>query len=746
MKKTLPALLAAATATLVLSACDGGGSGGVAMNEPPPAPRTPNILFVIMDDVGIDQMQSFGYGGLTPPSMPNMDAVAKAGVRFRNTWSMPECSPGRAAFFVGRYPIRTNIYQAIGPADLANSQLSPYDMTAPKMLKQANYESAMFGKFHLAGPENNEAENATPSVLGWDYFYGWIGGLPGSIDTTAGDDANAAGKYVCGFVPGNGGVAGPGIGVGDVNHGACRYADNTCSMVRRTSLRQDPAGLQCLASGGIFVPGSSCADPAPGGLDFDRQNAYYVSPLVIIDGGKVEEVPLTDPRARGYRTRIETDAAIDWIKSRAPTRPWMATVSYSAPHTPWQQPPGELLAGGLSVTGNLSCTDTGAGRIIQNEMTEAMDTEFGRLLVETGLARRADDGSLLYDPKASNTIIVIVGDNGTLGSAVKLPFQTDRAKGTAYQTGVWDPLIIAGPQVVQPDRDVEHMVNTVDLFQFFGEVAGIDAHQAVPRTIDSVGILPYLTNPGQGSLRTINFTIGGYNDQANGGRNGPCVISGSCTQIPVSKGVCEDNQGVWWGQGYSDASVVPSTPPGDGYPSCAAVNQALDGASQPMVSILPEISAAIRNDKYKLVENTVQTYDPGTKTIVAPVVTREFYEIDQAVPPKLDNEDLNLLKAGAPPLSAEAQAAYNELSAKFDEMMASNPDCPGDGNGDGVVDSRDASNWARIAHDWGLSSVYDFVVGGGPVDGTFDGKTDNFDQAVVDTNMNTTCRTTHGLY
>lgn len=39
----------------------------------------------------------------------------------------------------------------------------------------------------------------------------------------------------------------------------------------------------------------------------------------------------------------------------------------------------------------------------------------------------------------------------------------------------------AGPQVAQPGREVDNMVNAVDLFQFFGEVAGVDAHQAVPR-------------------------------------------------------------------------------------------------------------------------------------------------------------------------------------------------------------------------------------------------------------------------
>ena len=47
-----------------------------------PGTNPPNILFIIMDDVGIDQMKIFGYGGATPPATPNIDAVAHAGVRF----------------------------------------------------------------------------------------------------------------------------------------------------------------------------------------------------------------------------------------------------------------------------------------------------------------------------------------------------------------------------------------------------------------------------------------------------------------------------------------------------------------------------------------------------------------------------------------------------------------------------------------------------------------------------------------
>lgn len=721
------AWFAAAAALLLLSSCGGGSGGGSA--------QAPNILFVIMDDVGIDQMAAFGYGGEFPPPMPNIEAVASAGVKFRNTWSMPECSPGRAAFFVGRFPLRTNIYQAIGPNDLANSQLGPDDVTVPKLLKRAGYQSAMFGKFHLAGPENNPDGNATPATLGWDHFYGWVGGLPGSIDATAGGVYDA-GRWSCGFYP---------------HHfaGSCHYADQRCEDMPQPSLDQDATGLQCLAKGGIFVDHHACGDPLPAGasLAFDRQNAYYVSPLVVIDKGGVEEVPLTDSRARGYRTTIETDAAIRWIQSRPTGTPWMATVSYSAAHTPWQHAPKRLSPRSTPRVSRdvLDCGNTLHGRILQNQMTEAMDTEFGRLLVETGLARRAADGSLAYDPKASNTVIVIVGDNGSLGFAVKPPFSVSLAKGTSYQTGVWVPLIVAGPQVARPGREVAHMVNSVDLFQLFGELAGLDVHKEVPRTVDAAALLPYLRDPGQGSLRTINFTQSGVNIQANDGRNGPCVMNrtstagGTCTLIPTAKSVCEDNSGVWWGKDYTDASVIPNG--GAGYARCWQVNQAIltaDASALP-VQILPERTSAIRDEHYKLLRNTVVNYDPATNASREDVAT-EFYAIDQATPrPKLEDPDSNdLLKQ---PLAADARQSYDTLVAKLDELLASEPACPGDGNRDGVVDTGDLQGWRSIAVRWGLSSVYDFMVGS-----VFDGRTDGADERVIVQNMGQTCPRTHGVY
>ena len=95
---------------------------------------------------------------------PNIDAIAHAGVRFRNVWSMPECSPSRAMFFEGRYPLRTNIFSAMLSTDLANSQVSPYEVTTPNLLRTVNYDSGPFGKFHLAGADTNPFEYASPHL------------------------------------------------------------------------------------------------------------------------------------------------------------------------------------------------------------------------------------------------------------------------------------------------------------------------------------------------------------------------------------------------------------------------------------------------------------------------------------------------------------------------------------------------------------------------------------------------------
>src|SRR5690606_6405784 len=111
----LPKVPLALLSILLLAApamADDGGALFADGFERDDSARPPNILFIVLDDLGLDQLDFYGYGGLVPPRTPNLAAIAEAGLKFRNAWSMPTCTPTRATFFTGRYPSTTNILNA----------------------------------------------------------------------------------------------------------------------------------------------------------------------------------------------------------------------------------------------------------------------------------------------------------------------------------------------------------------------------------------------------------------------------------------------------------------------------------------------------------------------------------------------------------------------------------------------------------------------------------------------------------
>jgi len=689
----------------------------------------PNILFIVMDDVGIDQMKLFGYGGPQPPSTPTIDQIAGSGIRFRNTWAMPACSTSRSVFYDGRFPLRTDVYGALGPDDLANSQVSPYELTIPKLLKQKGYKSALFGKFHIGLQSHNPFGLSMVSSVGWDTFEGWLDytGDPSSIDGTAGGVA-AEGTWSCGFVPGAEAPGGSDLG-------ACYAADGSCQVLRREGAV--PPGRICRDKGGIFDPardaqrdpGKICQPKVPDYIQFSTLNGHYVSPLARThESGLVEFLPRTDIRARTFRGTVPVNAAIDWINRQPKDQPWMATVAFASAHTPVMQPPPDLLPPGAADTNRLDCGNPVDQRILTNQMIEALDSELGRLLVAIGIADRGPNGRLRYRPRSTDTMVVILGDNGSFGNTVKPPFDPSRAKGTAYQTGVWVPLVIAGPRVNRPNREVRHMVNIADLYQLFGELAGINVKRAVPRTIDSVPMLPYLVNPRQGSIRKWNFTQVGPNEQANHTLNGPCTIGGTCTQIPVTPGVCQDNGGIWWG----NHSTQPNVPPG-GYQYCCQVNMWVTQNQPPnstYYTIQPLSAVAVRNKRYKLVRNFSLKNDPAYTSCV-PMKTDEFYEINEAARTprlKLDRAEAEIPPEGR---TAVQKANFKSLNRRLDKVLSSQPPCPGDGNIDGVVNSKDLADWRFFADlAKGQSSWYDF---------NQDGLTNGEDEAIILANLGTRC-------
>jgi arylsulfatase A-like enzyme len=111
--------------------------------SPPPA-QAENLLLVILDDVGIDQVDAYGLGAHPKPRMPTLDTLASRGVRFTQAWSTPLCSSTRASIVTGRPPYEHRIGAALQTGE---DGLDPSEVSLPELLP--NHRSAVFGKWHL---------------------------------------------------------------------------------------------------------------------------------------------------------------------------------------------------------------------------------------------------------------------------------------------------------------------------------------------------------------------------------------------------------------------------------------------------------------------------------------------------------------------------------------------------------------------------------------------------------------------
>ncbi|MGN6552234.1 MAG: sulfatase-like hydrolase/transferase [Verrucomicrobiota bacterium] len=649
--------------------------------------RPPNILFIIMDDVGIDQLSTFNPFIAHPVPTPAIDTLVRRGVSFNNCWMMPECSPSRSCFFTGRFPLRTGVDTAILDYDLPAAQVSPYEMTTPRVLARAGYSSALIGKYHLGGPSNNPDGFRAPAALGWNYFNGNLHGGPPSIDATLGGQTTNTALYPCGFPTGSqrgvGWFQKSGKTYCDDNNGA-GYTGHECVML---------GGIPALTVSGAFAQSCAEATLTP---DFTLYNGYYVWPRVVNEGKH-----LTRSTSREYMSIANTDDALEWIQRRAPKRgsgrsnpgmPWMCTVSYNSIHTPYQQPPTNLYPPGFTWPVEIpeGGTNSAQIKVLSDLMLYAMDQEIGRLLVGAGLATRLPSGDLEYTPEATDTMIVLVGDNGTYLSSVNTPYNPLRSKSSPYQTGVCAPMVVAGPLVSEPGRTVTNMVNAVDLFQLFGEIAGLDVHKLVPasHTLDCQPILPYLTNPNQGSFRTYNFSQLGDGVKPSSVQTWPSVFTVAGQKIGNdilfnTAELCADAGGEWFGPG---APVM--------YTNCCDVRANV----YPNLIIQPSHVWAVRNDRYKLVKSERASCDSD-------VDPYELYDLQptESNPIGLDNSFNNLLQNDS--LTPEQSQALADLQLELQNILNSEPQCSGDGNLDKVVNHKDVSGVHRF---WGQPSVFDF--------------------------------------
>jgi hypothetical protein len=140
-----------------------------------PAAGPPNVLIVLLDDVGTDKIAVFGEHP-RPPKTPVIDQLAREGVRFPNAYGYPLCSPTRAALMTGRYG-RRNGLGVIIPWN-GTWELPLDEVLLPELLESSGTEwsTAVIGKWHLSGPRTANGYSH-PNRQGFDHAAGSINNL-----------------------------------------------------------------------------------------------------------------------------------------------------------------------------------------------------------------------------------------------------------------------------------------------------------------------------------------------------------------------------------------------------------------------------------------------------------------------------------------------------------------------------------------------------------------------------------------
>ncbi len=400
-----------------------------------------NILLIVCDDLGVDQVDCYGVPGGTGTT-PTLDALASSGLRFQWSYAMPVCSPTRMTIHSGRLPGRTGIwYGELSPHDLGGYGVlewepAPSEVFLGSQLRAAGYRTGHFGKWHLHHPTSASAYDFVRQKGGFDEHRGWTWNFdPRSNGSHATETATHYFQWprlVNGVID-NAGAPAPGSLVG-----ASGSPTDFCANYVTTQTVDDALAWIASASSPFFA---SIAFQAP-------------------------HVPLQAPPSNLHSQPLVYPAGHP--KAGAPV------------------PDGTIWA-----ALDLNCKNHGFSRPSAKPylraMRQAMDQEIGRLFDSLGAAALA------------NTIVVVIGDNGTdcgtfdgNGENVQEgAWNPSTGKLTMGELGIRVPLIVAGPVVASPGSISNALVVSSDLFATFHALAGIPLPSGV--ALDSISFLDVLT-------------------------------------------------------------------------------------------------------------------------------------------------------------------------------------------------------------------------------------------------------------
>ena len=134
----------------------------------------PNIVVFLCDDLGYGDLECYGHPHI---KTPNINHLAETGIRFTDFYSAaPVCSPSRVGLLTGRSPNRAGVYDWIPPArqDVPDAReqvhLRMSEVTIPRLLLEAGYQTCMAGKWHC-NSRFNQPQQPQPGDFGFQHWF-----------------------------------------------------------------------------------------------------------------------------------------------------------------------------------------------------------------------------------------------------------------------------------------------------------------------------------------------------------------------------------------------------------------------------------------------------------------------------------------------------------------------------------------------------------------------------------------------
>ena len=410
-----------------------------------PSESRPNILIVVLDDVGQDQIEAYDPFNAFPsntgapdawfyPDTKNLARIGEQGVQFVNAYSYPVCSPTRACLWSGRYGFRTGVGNVTSPGNISSS-FEQFGVPLPghprrevvlaDVARKAGYKTGFFGKWHLGLPDFAMAPGVGKDRwLGWDHI-----DRVGRWDHYFAHFTNIAGVPVP-------------ITVGDVRPGYFNYIAKTKGQPPQRYLG-----------------------------------------------------------SQHYATKTQVEQAAAWISDQ--TEPFLAVWCATAAHAPYQFPPTEFVQTSeyvdqrdRNVWANYSAlvevTDVFLGLLLDSMNEQVAQNTVVIVMADNGTPRAVLRSASEAEQQGGAGLSI-----GPIYEAELAPGGDDQARGykrSIRETGIRIPFVVSGPIVGSPGRVSRQPVDAVDVFRTCAEIMGVDLSRAVSSDyrIDGRSFLPIL--------------------------------------------------------------------------------------------------------------------------------------------------------------------------------------------------------------------------------------------------------------